>query len=1034
MQVRWLIPLLACTLGASILLHAQSRDSAMVGTISDSSGAVVPGARVTVTNAGTGETFTYTTGESGEYVVLNLLYGDYRIQVEKSGFKTSTREGVRLQIGQRAKLDFTLTPGAVSETVEVAGTAPLLETQQATVGQVIDSKKVLDLPLNGRNWLQLATLAPGVVAPRTTTGPGYQAGSAITVNGNPADANNFSLDGVDNNAPLVNAQNIDPTIDSIQEFRIESNNSAAEYGRAAAQVSVATRSGTNELHGSAYEFLRNDRLDARNFFDSTGRIPPLRQNNFGATLGGHILRDKTFYFLSYDGIRVRNAQTARGIIPSKAFLSGDFSSLGQTVHDPYGNPLDGNRIPESQISPTAKALLAYYPEPNFVDPVFNYIRIASGTQRVDQGIARIDHRFNDRDLLFVRTSLRNGETTSPGLFAIGIGGANATPTSQNLGLSHSHIFSPNQVNTLRLGYNRYGSTRIPEGYGKDFGSAVLPPPVADRNFGFISFSLSGYSGIGFGDREAKQPENTYQVVDTYSWIRGTHSFKFGLDIRRWQSNFSESFSYNMGFDGRFTGSPIADMLYGTAASAFSFDGNFQQHLRRWDQAYFVQDDWRVTPTLTVNYGLRYEYVGPISDAQDNLSSFDYTDGRIINVGTQGYPTGHNRTYRDLNNFGPRLGIAWSPARLPNTVFRMAYGMFYVTAEGQSDLVLGPKTSPFYYFSGTVTDPTALSFDNPAPIGTIAGGYPSVSAADLHLRTPYVHQWSFTIQRQLPHSILIEAGYIGNKGTKLWTIHESNAARPGVGPVQPRKPYPTFGSIEVNEGNNNSTYNGLQMKFEKRYGAGMSLLASYTFSKATDYASFVGNRLFNPYNFGQDRGLADHDVRHRFSGGWLYELPFGRNGALWKTSNAVANQVAGGWSLGAIMLFETGMPFTVWALGDPGNWGGGARPDIAGAGKIDNPTLSRWFNTAAFVNPAAYTLGTAGRNILSGPGINNWDVIVMKNFDFSERQRLQFRGEFFNAFNHPSFGNPGSTLGVASFGVISGATPGRIIQLGLKYRF
>ena len=1022
--------------GGSPCANAQSRDSGLVGTVMDSSGAVVPDADVTVANVQTGEEKVASTGTRGDYVVLDLLYGEYTVSAKLEGFKTTVVEGVILQMGQRGRVDLTVEVGSVIEVVEVSGALPLLDTERATVSQIIDSKKVLDLPLNGRNWIQLATLAAGVVEPRNlnATGPGFQAGSAVTVNGNGADFNNYTLDGVDNNAPLVNAQSINPTIDSIKEFRIESNNAAAEYGRAAAQITVATRSGTNEVHGSAYEFFRNDALDARNFFDSTGVIPPLRVNTFGGTFGGPIRRDRMFYFLSYDANRNREGRTRRGILPPRSFIDGDFSSLPQQLTDPFGNPLVSNQVRPDQIHPTAKALLDFYPAPNFVDPTFNYITVDSVSSSDDQGIGRVDLSLTDADQLFFRASVRDGDRSAPGLFPIGVGGADQIRGALNFGLSHTHVFSPSTFNVLRVGYNHFNFERLPEGFEKDFSPAVKPPPEADGRFGFIQFGVPGFTGIGFGDRRIKQPEHVYQITDSFSWIIGHHTLKFGLDIRHWQSNLTQTFAYNMAFNGQFTGHSVADMLFGYGSYAFVFDGNFQQHLRRWDQAYYFQDDWRITPTLTLSYGMRWEYLGPLSDQRDNLANFDYDTQQILLVGTSGYPTGRNRTFRDMNNFGPRFGLAWSPKKLPHTVFRAAYGVFYVPAEGQADLVLGPKGGTFYSLFGDVSNPKGLGFDNPAPINTVPGGFPSVSAVDLHIKAPYVQQWNFTIQQEVKGGILLEAGYIGNKGTKLWTIRQSNFMPPGPGPIQSRRLFPQFGGIELNDGSNGSVYHALQTKFEKRYGGGLSLLASYTWSKAIDLNSFLGARLYNPFDLGQDRGMADHDVRHRFITGWVYELPFGRNKRFLKSIGSVANQIVGGWSVGSITTFQSGVPIFIRATGNPANWTQGTRPNVVGEGPLNNPTIRRWFNTDAFEAPAKFTIGNAGRNLLVGPGFQNADIIVLKTIDVAEGHRLQFRGEFFNTFNKPTFNNPGRFLGRGDFAVISTARPGRIIQLGLKYYF
>ncbi len=1021
---------------------AQSRTSSVVGTVTDTSGAVVPGAEVTVTNVNTGETSTVVTGDQGNYSVVSLLYGAYTVKAGMAGFNTAEVSNLTLEINKSAKVDLVLTPGAPDQTVEVRGATPLLSTQSAAVADLVSPQMIVDLPLNGRNWLQLATLGTGAVAPRTTTGPGFGAGSAIAVNGNGADFNSFSLDGVDNIAPVFNGQAINPTIDAIQEFKIETNSTSAEYGRAAAQITVATKSGTNSFHGTLYEFLRNDKLDARNFFDRTGKIPPLRQNTFGGNIGGPIVKDKAFFFFSYDGLKIRRASTRLGRIPSEAWIQGDFSDVAKQLTDGFGNPLPGNIMPASMIHPTAKALLAFFPEPNLTgDPAGNnYIRAVNAAENNNQWTIRYDHNLGENDRIFGRLSRNKGDGVSMGLFPIGIGGGYRWNSAVNTGINYTHVFSPKTMNAFRLGYSFFDVPRLPEGFEGDFGAAVKPPQGTDEDkMPFMGFGLSGYSGIAWGDRWIYQPDHLYQIGDNFTVITDRHTFKMGADVRWWQSNLAEGFGYSMSFDGRFSGNPIADMLLGYASSGFSFDGTLESRCRRKDYAFYFQDDFRVTRTLTMNWGFRYDYMTPIYDGNDNLENFVFdpanrTAEKVI-IGEPGFLTGNRyRTFPDRNNFAPRIGFAWNPASLRRTVFRVGYGLYYVPPEGQYDLILGPKNSPLYNFTADNSNPRGLGYYNPWPVDNVAIGLPSGGAADWYGRTPYVQQWNLNIQHELKGNILAQVAYVGNVGTKLGQIIPYNQPPTGPGPIQERRPYPAFGSIELNSNFGTSAYHGLQIKGEKRYTDGLALLASYTWSKAIDSVSFLGFRAFNPYDLRQDRGLADHDMRHRFVSGWLYDLPIGQGRRWLSKSHAVVDAILGGWAVGGITTFQTGVPFTPGSLGDPGNRGGGARADVIGDWEISNPSITKWFNTSAFAAPAQYTVGNAGRGIMTGPGINSWDINLSKSFRIHEEKRLQVRGEFFNAFNHPSFNNPGATFGTPSFGVISSAGAGRVIQMGAKFYF
>lgn len=1040
-RAKTLVYLLGASLlvvGTCSLASAQSRTCSIVGTVTDSSGAVIPGAHITVTNVGTGEVATTTTTAAGEYTVLNLLYGQYVIAAARDGFTTAKRTAVQLEIGQRLKADFVLRPGTVQQAVVVKGAAPLLSTQSSTVSQVISSRAVLDMPLVGRNWLNLATLSAGAVAPRATTGPGYAIGSAVAVNGNNADMNNFTIDGVENNALLQGNQSLNPTIDAIQEFRIDSSVPGAEYGRAGAQIAVATKSGTNQFHGDLYEFLRNNDFDARGFFDFG--IPPLHQSTFGGTLGGPIRRDKSWFFFSYDGLRELSSATGYGLMPSAAFMQGNFSSLLPSVQltDGYGHPLPGNIVPSASINPTATALLKIYPSPNLSNnAVYNYVNLIGTTDSAYQWSARVDYDFNENNQLFVRVTPKQSTVYNPGLFPIGIGGYPTDTPGANVGIGYTHTFSSTKINILRLGYSYYNNNITPQGYGKSFGSAVLPPSGEDGHFGFIDFTLAGYTGIGFGNRYIKEPDEDIDGNDTFDWIVGKHSLKIGADLRRWRENLAESFAYSLGFNGEFTGNSVADMLYGYANSGFMFGGHLLSNLRRWDESDFIQDDWRVTRDLTLNLGLRWDYIGPFSDSDNNLENWNFQTGQLELPGTPGWPTGANnanRSFRDLNNFGPRVGLAWSPSWLAGTVVRMGYGLFYDPSEGQLDLILGPKDDTIYTFSGNVSNPAGLGFSNPAPTAGFSAGYPEIEAADPHIPTPYIQQWNFTLQHEFKGNLLAQVGYLGNQGVKLGVIVPFNVPEPGPGAIQSRRPYPAIGYSENNEASGRSSYSALQAKLEKRYSHGLSLLASYTFAKDIDNNSFLGSRIYNPFDIGQDEGLADQAVRNSFVTGWNYYLPVGRGKDFLKSAGPVLNDIVGGWMVGSITTFQSGMPFTVSALGDPGNWGLGTRPNVVGQWQLPNPGLAEWFNVNAFQNPAQYTIGNEGRNLLTGPGLNDWDVIVAKELRIRERHLFQFRGEFFNAFNHAQFNNPGATLGAAGFGVITSANPGRIIQLALKYYF
>lgn len=544
-------------------------------------------------------------------------------------------------------------------------------------------------------------------------------------------------------------------------------------------------------------------------------------------------------------------------------------------------------------------------------------------------------------------------------------------------------------------------------------------------------------------RYSSNKENDYQLADTFSWVHGNHTLKFGGDIRRYRLDLSTSNDYSLGFDGRWTGNPVADMLYGYAATGFSYGPNgnipFTSHgfdTRRWDQSYFAQDDWRVTRNLTINLGLRWDYLGPVSDQRDNLNNFNFATGTTQNVGDSDYPTGNsNFFFRNTHDFGPRLGFAWSPAFLPHTVFRGGYGVFYMEWQGEGDLGAAPKNALIYNFNAVPGDPSGLGFANPFPVADVAAaGTPYILAFQFPIPQPYIEQWNFTIQHQLKGNILLEAAYVGNGGRHIWLFNEFNQPVPGPGSLVSRVPYPQVAyDSELVTPQGTSNYHALQLKVEKRFGSGLSFLSSYSRSKAIDLESDMIYRIYNRFDISQDHGLSDNDMPNRFVASWLYQLPVGRGRHYLSGASPVVNQILGGWGVGGITLFESGYPFTVTASGDPANWGYGTRPNLVGQWRGPQ-TVDEWFNTSAFAIPAQYTLGNEGRNIVRGPGINDWDLNIEKSFRITESKQLQFRSEFYNSFNHASFNPPDANLGDASFAVIDSATPGRIIQFALKLYF
>ena len=1094
-------PQTVCLFFASASIWAQTT-ATVVGTVTDSSGAVAPKVSITVASAGTGLTRKTTTNQAGNYIVPALPVGEYSITAEAAGFKRKTVTSVVLEVNQEPRVDIQLEVGAVTESVTVSVQAIQLQTENATVGQVVDNLYTTQIPLNGRDFSQLLLLSPG-----TTTRPGGydlsvgsatgSLGSGVAIGGRD-NQNNFTLDGASNNARQFGNVAIRPSIDAIQEFKVQTNSYSAEFGQAAfGQISLITKSGTNSVHGALFEFLRNNAFDARNFF--LPKVSRLNRNQFGGAVGGPIWHNKSFFFVNYEKHTERRGVESFRSVPVQAWRDGDFSGVaGLSLKDPTsGLPFPGNRVPAGRFSQTAKAAIGLWPQQNFGGPsTTTQNLLITAPDRFSDGMLtiKIDHELTGKDRISGRyTRSIHDEKTTPGLPSFE---QIIPPHNQVALLNLTHIFTPALLGELRTSFTRSEYVQSSPNTGKNgvYSQFGINNPLAGSQFeGAPSLTFTNVSLTAFGDGDfnyQKDISNEFNYAGSLSWTHGNHLVKSGFTLTRYQQNTPGPVtglrrgSFN--FRGDFTGQPFADFILGEPYTASRVVGKGVETGRSVWHGYYVQDDWKVTRKLTANFGLRYEYVSPLVDNLDRRSTFwpltnDYNSGiapRILvadpkycatttracaGVGDVLHLDGVSRraAYRaDKNNLAPRFGFAYSANA--KTVIRAAYGIFFTNSQAfLNNFVINRRQPPFAE-TQQITSSTAT------PQINIADPFAGASAAlvigtqniNPNFKEGYTQQWNLIIQRQLPWNFSIDAGYVANKGTNLDELVFYNIPTPGpTATIQARRPFPGWGTALSMDPFVNSNYHSLQVKAVRRGGKGMTTLIAYTYAKSIDLSSErgSGDRGGGFSGSGDERNraqssraLSGFDVRHRLVLSSVYELPFGQGKRYLTGANRVANKVIGGWELSFIATMQGGFPYTAAMSGDVNGDGLTDRPDLVGPVSydtrnpacyvIDNRNPACNTTNSAFVNLPTGSLrfGSEGRNTLIGPGLASTDLGFGKNTRFGRESRynLQFRWEAFNLFNRANFNQPAATVNVASprFGSITSAGRAREMQFGLKLEF
>ncbi len=1085
----------------SFAVNAQVTTADLVGTVRDSSGAVIAGAKVVLTNDATGVSRTTTSEQDGNYSFIGLQPGRYTLNVEQQGFRKLAQSGIELQVNQRAQVDVSLQIGAVGETVEITGSAPLLESQSSVLGSVIQERQVQDLPLNGRNFVQLAILSPGVSGAgqgmRGTIMSGtrpddLRPGTELFVNGNRESSNNYLYDGVDNNDRLTLAIIVRPAVEAIKEFKIQTNLFSAEQGRnPGGQVNVVTKSGGNDFHGAAYEFLRNEALDANNFFSNRAgaKKPPFRQNQFGGAIGGPIIKNKTFFFGDYDGFRQRLGRLFVNTVPTVKMRQGDFSEVTAGIFDPATTVQTGttftrqqfanNLIPQNRWDAVTAKLINAYPLPTSSALVNNLVTTPKRAQDWDQYDVRVDHSHNEANTFFVRHSWSKTATTNPYTFpavnlagvgkAVGIGNEDTFAGTSALIAHHNvvnwvHVFSPRLLMDVRAGYARFqlDFTQADVAPGDKLGNKLGVPNAnqQDAQDALPIFSPANYTGIGHSrSLPILRRQNIFQYVGNVTYTGSAHTIKTGLDVRR---RHLTEYQTNRG-NGRFNFAPNitnnpANNTGGNSMASFLLGAPSlieQDYLLAWvgirgtEYSLYVADDWRVNQKLTLNVGLRYELDTPYSEVANRWANFDPKTATVLVAGRNGVDKYAGvRTFK--KGFAPRLGFAWQVA--DKTVVRGGAGIFWNTAGHGGNVLRLQRHVPFgpiYSFSPGnffVTRRVSDGFPTIPALNLASADNPSgsVIGVDPNYQPGYADQFNLTVERELPSSLLLKASYVSNLGRRLDTSYNLNQAVPGAGAVNSRRPFfgvrPTLADVTWAVSDGLAAYHAFQFSAEKRLTHGLSGLLSYTWGHSIDTVgqSFGGGAdgplPQDPLNRRADRGNSPFDIRHRLTIAWNYSLPFGK-GRRWLSNGGAAEYVLGGWQINGINTFQTGLPFTPTANTSTLNTGTGSRPNRIGNGTLSNPTIDRWFDTAAFTTPAQFSYGNSGRNILYGPGRVNFDFSLFKEFRLVEAVKLQFRTEFFNLFNTPQFDLPNAAVGASNAGTITGivGTP-RQIQFGFKLVF
>jgi hypothetical protein len=1087
--------LLMAAIAASTAL-AQSVSGTILGTVTDSSGAIVAGAKVTIINEGTALTRTVTSDANGEYTAPSLPTGHYTVMTEMTGFKALALSNIEVGVDQRVRINLKLDLGAMTESVSVKAETPLVQTSSSELGTTVGNAQIEALPLNGRNFVNLTRTVPGVlrgIPGANIDGAGslaWRASASFSANGQRARDNNFMLDGVDNNETWLQTVVIFPSVDALDEFKLQTSTYSAEFGRSlGGVVNLQIKSGTNQLHGSGFEFLRNDRFDANNFFNNrAGRAKPdFKQNQFGGTVGGAVFKDKTFFFTDYQGHRETQGQTFLSTVPSLAMRNGDFSELNRVIYDPTtGQPFAGNVIPSGRLDSVAKAILAQlYPEPNTGgsksstgQTINNYLINPIKERQDNQFDVKVDHNLTATNRFFTRYSFEKTHRIQPATLPHGdsgvtFGAGEGNIKAQSLAFNDTHTLNSAWLNEFRFGWSSIKFFMTSIDYGTNPAAAVGLPGI---NISPVASAMTqlNFQNIRNLGANSNQPlitnQNDFQIFDNVTWLKGKHTVKTGgsLTLRSREILNADTIVGNFTFNNNMTSNCAGQPAGCSVNSSTGFDvASFMLGLvntkvrnlfdagtyteKRPEFGLYVQDDFRATSRLTLNLGLRWDVYPPWTEIEDRQSNFDITTGTFViasdDAVIQGVKVGRYLQTYSKRDIGPRFGFAYDVGGNGKTLVRGGFGVFWNFSPGGTSSSKA-QNPPFLQATALNANPTAygvnllLKDGLPNPPGVDPNRAPAGatrSIFDINFRDAYARQWNLNVQRGLGTNYLVEAAYVGSQGRQMVLKVDINQAPPVVGVTDSNVNRPFIGLAKDVRGLSQSQsigevdYHGLLVKFQRRFANNFSFLNSYTFGKSLDFASDNEAGITNTYDLQYNHGPSDYDVKHTFSSSWIYELPLARN------------RLYGGWQLGGILYLRGGLPLTITQTQGVQSTGTGNRPNRICDGNLSNPTIDNWFDLSCFQRTPdiSGTFGNAGRGIIRGPGSFNIDASLTKNTKIANLS-TEFRIEAFNLLNHPQFANPNTTFDNAAGGTITAmlsspscslcGTTERQVQLGVKVRF
>jgi hypothetical protein len=1060
--------------------RAQSATTSQVnGTVTDTSGAVVPGASITVTNSETGIVFHVLSDGTGTYHVTDLLPGKYTMDISKTGFATQHIQPYTLIVGQVFQQNISLAVGQTQQTVSVSAAALLLNTESSHDEQLIEGQQIDDMPLNGRDYLQLAQLDAGVVPISGVQGISSPASSwasdsgvvAVDISGLREDDNSFLYDGIETRNAWYGAAGLQPDPDMVQEFVMMNSTAPAQYGSGGAFVNVVTRSGTNRFHGTAYEYLRNNDFDARNYFDVSAGPPPFHQNQFGASLGGPIRKNKVFFFANYEGFRQLVPDDLYNLVPTSSQESGDFSADTQQLYNPYvldsTTPtgyarLPGNQVPSAYFSPIAQKIFALYPQPNgsYNNGTANYFNVATTTNNWNQYSGRVDYAISGRDTVFGRYTGEDQTAIAPGMTTFNSQTFPSDP--KNVAIGWTHTFSPSLVNNVRYGWSHtaVGLQRT-DGYNGIANPLGLVNEIdLPGSFGPPNIGVNGYANPGSTNGTDILREGLNMWTESLLFQKGRHQLTGGADIRYEPIYSYEDWSAtSIGFNGAYTGDPVADLLMGVPfTTRTSLGSGPTENLRTWYQAYFVQDNFKVNRKLTLNYGLRWEHRSPPIELNNRVGSFDVATGRSLTYpATSALGLGRNMVKPIFTNWAPRFGFNYVPSEKSGLDIKSGFGMYYLQPNINQYQVEVDSTQLYevdYFNNPAVGLPLVFNLDGSHGVagmysttmtnGNFSGGGPTVSFIDPKAKTPYAYEWNLTIDKTI-RKWLFEIAYIGTserhyeERNEIDPLNTSGVASLWATCGTPPNLVGCYSGVQENQESGTSNYDSLIVRTEKRFSSGFSAAVNYTWSKC------LGTPFQDEFAWHVDMHIdyshCTTDINSIFTANGIYELPFGR-GKMFLNSSRLADEIAGGWKLSGIATLRTG-PWTT--LGSQQNIGffDGALPNVTGpvnshslhAGLGRNGKLGPYINTQNVVNLTAVGVqGDSGTHTVQNPGYQDYDLSVYKSWSLGEEPKLTFRADFFNAFNRVNFGSV-STYDLASnFGDVSSAYSAREIQFSLRFSF